>query len=214
MIKIDSFTFNPFQENTYVLSDETKDCLIIDPGCYDSFEKDELVSLIENQNLKPVKLLNTHCHVDHVLGNKFIADKYKLQIELNFLEIPLLRAVTEYAPQYGIFCEPSPEPFALLNEGDTIKFGNSELKILFTPGHSPGSICFYHEKEEFIISGDVLFQMSIGRTDLPGGDYNTLIKSIREKLFVLDDEVKVYPGHGPMTTIGFEKKNNPFLNGN
>jgi hydroxyacylglutathione hydrolase len=212
MIKIDFFTFNPFQENTYILSDETKECLVIDPGCYDSFEKDELVRFIENQKLKPVKLLNTHCHVDHVLGNKFIADKYKLQIELNNLEIPLLRAVTDYAPQFGVYCEPSPEPFVLLNEGDTIKFGNSELKILFTPGHSPGSICFFNENEKLIISGDVLFQMSIGRTDLPGGDYETLIKSIREKLFVLDDAIKVYPGHGPATTIGFEKLNNPFLN--
>ncbi|MEO5571425.1 MAG: MBL fold metallo-hydrolase [Bacteroidia bacterium] len=211
MLKIDSFTFNAFQENTYILSDESKECLIIDPGCYDSFEKDEIATFIETQKLKPVKLLNTHCHIDHVLGNKFIADKYKLQIELNFLEIPLIRAVAEYAPQYGMFCEPSPEPFALLKEGDSIKFGNSALKILFTPGHSPGSICFFNEQEEFIISGDVLFQMSIGRTDLPGGNYDTLIKSIREKLFVLNDQVKVYPGHGPMTTIGFEKRNNPFL---
>ncbi|MEP7171766.1 MAG: MBL fold metallo-hydrolase [Bacteroidota bacterium] len=211
MISIDFFTFNPFQENTYILSDETKQCLIIDPGCYDSSEKDELVSFIENQKLTPVKLLNTHCHVDHVLGNKFIADKYKLQLELNFLEIPLLKAVSSYASQYGIYCEPSPEPFAFLNEGDKIKFGNSEFKVLLTPGHSPGSICFYNEREKFIISGDVLFQMSIGRSDLPGGDYDILIKSIREKLFVLGDEIKVYPGHGPMTTIGFEKKNNPFL---
>lgn len=213
MIKIDFFTFNPFQENTYILSDDSRECVIIDPGCYDSFEKDELDSFIKNQKLKPVRLLNTHCHIDHVLGNKFVADNYKLQIELNFLEIPLLRAVVDYAPQYGIFCEPSPEPFALINEGDVIKFGNSNLKILFTPGHSPGSFCFYNEKEKFVISGDVLFQMSIGRTDLPGGDYETLIKSIREKLFILPDDVKVYPGHGPETNIGFEKRNNPFLTG-
>ncbi|MFI5218091.1 MAG: MBL fold metallo-hydrolase [Bacteroidia bacterium] len=211
MIQVDFFTFNPFQENTYILSDETKECVIIDPGCYESFEKDELSAFIENQKLNPVKLLNTHCHIDHVLGNNFIAGKYKLQLELNFLEIPLIRAVSDYAPQYGIFCEPSPEPFALLNEGDLVKFGKSELKILFTPGHSPGSICFYCEKEEFVIGGDVLFQMSIGRTDLPGGDYDTLIKSIREKFFVMDDDVKVYPGHGPFTTVGYEKKNNPFL---
>src|SRR5258705_7995703 len=128
MIQIDFFTYNPFQENTYILSDETKQCLIIDPGCYESFEKDELVSFIENQKLKPVKLLNTHCHIDHVLGNKFIADKYKLQLELNFMEIPLLKTVVDYAPQYGIFCEPSPEPYAFLNEGNKVTFGNSELK--------------------------------------------------------------------------------------
>lgn len=212
MIQVDFFTFNPFQENTYILSDETKECVIIDPGCYESFEKDELKVFIETQKLKPVKLLNTHCHIDHVLGNNFIAGKYKLQLELNFLEIPLIRAVSDYAPQYGIFCEPPPEPFAMLNESDVVKFGNSELKILFTPGHSPGSICFYSETDKIIISGDVLFQMSIGRTDLPGGDYDTLLKSIREKLFTLPDEVEVYPGHGPKTSIGFEKRNNPFLN--
>lgn len=208
---VDFFTFNPFQENTYILSDETKQCIIIDPGCYDSNEKDELAAFIENQKLKPVKLINTHCHIDHVLGNKFIADKYNLQLELNFLEIPLLRAVGNYASMYGIYCDPSPEPFALLKEGDVLKFGNTSLQILLTPGHSPGSICLYNEKEKLLIAGDVLFQMSIGRTDLPGGDYDTLIKSIREKLFILPDDVKVCPGHGPATTIGFEKKNNPFL---
>lgn len=211
MIQVDFFTFNPFQENTYILSDETKECIIIDPGCYEPSEKEKLASFIENQNLKPVKLINTHCHIDHVLGNSFVAEKYKLQLELNLLEIPLLRAVGSYASQFGIFCEPSPEPFALIKEGDVIQFGNSLLTIIFTPGHSPGSLCFYNEKEKLLISGDVLFQMSIGRTDLPGGDYDMLIKSIREKLFVLKDDVKVYPGHGSATTIGFEKANNPFL---
>lgn len=211
MIKIDFFTFNPFQENTYVLSDETKQCVIIDPGCYDPVEKKKLADFIKNENLQPVKLINTHCHIDHVLGNKFIAEKYKLPLEIHPNEILLLKAVNTYAPQYGILYEASPEPTASLIEGEMIKFGNSQLKIIFTPGHSPGSVCFYHEKEKLVIGGDVLFQMSIGRTDLPGGDYNTLIKSIREKLFVLQDEVRVYPGHGPMTTIGYEKKHNPFL---
>jgi hydroxyacylglutathione hydrolase len=212
MIKIDFFTYNPFQENTYILSDETKECIIIDPGCYESFEKDELASFIENQKLKPVKLINTHCHIDHVLGNKFVSDKYNLRVELNSLEVPLLDAIPAYGPQYGIFCEPTPEPFTFLNEGENIKFGNCELKILHTPGHSPGSICLYNEKEKFAISGDVLFQMSIGRTDIPGGNYETLIRSIREKLFLLTDDYKIYPGHGPATTIGYEKRNNPFLN--
>lgn len=211
MLTVDSFTFNPFQENTYIVSDETKECLIIDPGCYTTAERDELSGFIENRKLKPVRLINTHCHIDHVLGNKFIADKYKLQVELHLLEIPLLNAVSFYAPQYGIFCEPSPEPFALLKEDDSVKFGSSELKVLITPGHSPGSICLFSEIEKLLISGDVLFQMSIGRTDLPGGDHQALIKSIREKLFILDDKVKVYPGHGAQTSIGFEKSNNPFL---
>ncbi len=211
MIKVDFFTFNPFQENTYILSDETGECIIIDPGCYSPAEKDELKSFLENQHLKPVRLLNTHCHIDHVLGNKFVADTYALQLELHLMEIPLLRAVTEYGPQYGIFPEPVPEPTVLIQEGDLVKFGNVSLRVLFTPGHSPGSICFYDETARVLVSGDVLFQMSIGRTDLPGGDYNQLISSITNVLFRLPDDVIVYPGHGPSTTIGFEKKNNPFL---
>jgi hydroxyacylglutathione hydrolase len=211
MLKIDFFTFNPFQENTYILHDESGQCIIIDPGCYTPSEKDELKNFIENQKLKPVRLLNTHCHIDHVLGNRFVADTYGLQLELHLMELPLLRAVTEYGPQYGIFPEPFPEPTLLISEGDEIKFGNTKLKVLFTPGHSPGSICFYDESGKTIVSGDVLFQMSIGRTDMPGGSYNQLIKSIQEVLFRLPDDVKVYPGHGPYTTIGFEKKNNPFL---
>jgi len=211
MLKIDFFTFNPFQENTYLLHDETGQCIIIDPGCYTPAEKDELKNFIENQKLKPVRLINTHCHIDHVLGNRFVADTYGLQLELHLMELPLLRAVTEYGPQYGIFPEPFPEPTLLISEGDQINFGNSKLKVLFTPGHSPGSICFYDEAGKTIVSGDVLFQMSIGRTDMPGGNYNQLIKSIQEVLFRLPDDVRVYPGHGPYTTIGFEKKNNPFL---
>ncbi len=211
-MEVNYFTFNPFQENTIILADKTKECIIIDPGCYETAEKEELIEFIEEQNLKPVRLINTHCHIDHVLGNKYMAEKYKLQIELHFLEIPYLRAVNEYGKQFGIFCESSPEPFAFLNEGDTIEFGNSQLSVIHAPGHSPGSLCFYSEKEKILIGGDVLFQYSIGRTDLPGGDYKTLIESIRKELFTLPDEVKVYPGHGPPTTIGFEKKNNPFLN--
>jgi glyoxylase-like metal-dependent hydrolase (beta-lactamase superfamily II) len=211
MLTIDFFTFNPFQENTYVIHDETKQCIIIDPGCYTPAEKEELKNFIDNQQLKPVRLLNTHCHIDHVLGNRFVADTYDLQLELHLMELPLLRAVTEYGPQYGIFPEPFPEPTLLISQGDEIKFGGSKLKVLFTPGHSPGSICFYDEAGKTVVSGDVLFQMSIGRTDMPGGNYNQLIESIQEVLFRLPDDVRVYPGHGPYTTIGFEKKNNPFL---
>lgn len=212
MITVHSFTFNPFAENTYVLYDETLECIIIDPGCYDQREKTILKEFIEAKNLKPVRLLNTHCHIDHVLGNKFVADTYKLQLELHFMEIPLIRAVTEYGPAYGIFCEPSPEPFAYLNEGEQVVFGNSSLRIIHTPGHSPGSLCFISDEDKHVIAGDVLFQMSIGRTDLPGGDYDTLINSIAEKLYALPDDFKVYPGHGEPTSIGFEKKNNPFVN--
>jgi glyoxylase-like metal-dependent hydrolase (beta-lactamase superfamily II) len=209
---IDVFTFNPFQENTYLLSDDSGDCIIIDPGCYEPREKEELQRFIDDRKLKPVRLINTHCHIDHVLGNRFVQDTYHLQLELHFLEIPLLHAVADYGSQFGIFCEPSREPFAYLNEGDTVTFGQSELKLLHTPGHSPGGLCLYNEKDKALVAGDVLFQASIGRTDLPGGDYETLIRSIREKLLTLPDDVTVYPGHGPATTIGDEKRNNPFLN--
>ena len=210
-MRIKTFTFNPFQENTYILYDETKDCVIIDPGCYEKFEKDELANFIETNHLKPVRLLNTHCHIDHVLGNYFVADRYQLKLEIHQGELQQLRATAVYGPTYGIFMEPSPEPSSFLNEGDAVKFGNTTLEIFFTPGHSPASICFYNRDEKKLIAGDVLFYQSIGRTDLPGGNHHQLLNSIREKLFVLPDDVIVYPGHGPETKIGFEKKYNPFL---
>lgn len=210
-MKVNCHTFNPFQENTYFIYDETKECIIIDPGCFNDSEETELEWHIKNNNLKPVRLINTHCHIDHVLGNRFVAEKYKLQVELHLMEVPLIRAVQHYASDYGINCPSSPEPFLFLKEGENISFGNSTLKMIHVPGHSPGSLCFYSEEEKFLIGGDVLFRMSIGRTDLPGGDYETLIKNIKQKLFKLPDDVIVYPGHGPETTIGFEKKNNPFL---
>ena len=211
MITIDSFTFGPFQENTYILYDETKECIIIDPGCYDDQERNELNEFIENNKLNPVKLINTHCHIDHVVGNRFIADKYSLELEMNKHDKPMLDSLLTVAKMYNLKAEPSPEPSVYLSEGDVIKFGNSTLKILFTPGHSPGSITFYNTEQKFMIVGDVLFQGSIGRTDLPGGNYETLISSIKNKLFPMGDEYVVYNGHGQSTTIGFERKNNPFL---
>lgn len=212
MIFIECFTFNPFQENTYLLYDETKECIIIDPGCYEAYEKEQLANYIKENSLKPVILLNTHCHVDHILGNNFVYKKYGLKPRLHRLELPLLNASDIYSSMYGINVEPSPQPDIFLNEKDIIKFGTTELKILFTPGHSPGSLTFYNPEENIAIAGDVLFLQSIGRTDLPGGNYETLIKNIKEKLFTLDDQTKIYPGHGPQTTIAFEKDNNPFLN--
>jgi hydroxyacylglutathione hydrolase len=211
MISIKSFAFGPFQENTYILFDETKECVIIDPGCYDSSERAALAAFIESNKLNPVKLLNTHCHLDHVFGNAFVADTYKLQLEINKFDKPVLDALMMTAKMYGLNAEPSPEPSAYLNEGDTISFGTSTLKILFTPGHSPGSITFYDTTQKFMIVGDVLFNGSIGRTDLPGGDFKTLISSIKNKLFPLGDDYAVYNGHGSSTTIGFERNSNPFL---
>lgn len=212
MIKIQSFTFNGFQENTYVLFDESKKCIIIDPGCYEQNEKLELERFIVDNELEAVKLINTHCHIDHVLGNRFVAEKWSLDLEMHELDLPTLRSVKDYCQLYGFHnYEESPEPSTFLKEGDKIHFGNSSLDVLFTPGHAPGHIVLYSNEQHFVIGGDVLFQMSIGRTDLPGGDYDTLINSIKDKLLPLDEQTKVYSGHGPSTTIGFEKTNNPFL---
>ncbi|MEP6675904.1 MAG: MBL fold metallo-hydrolase [Ferruginibacter sp.] len=211
MLKLHSFIFSPVQENTYVVSNEKDECIIIDPGCYFDAEKESLVQYIEKSRLHPVMLLNTHCHLDHVFGNKFIAEKYGLVLQLHENE----KALLDFAPASGLMWDLPFDNYSgeyiYLKEGDTIKLGEDELKILFLPGHSPGSIGFYCAAQQFILSGDVLFNRSIGRTDLPGGDMNTLMKSIREELMVLPDEVKVYSGHGPVTTIGDEKKHNPFL---
>lgn len=211
MITVNSFTFGPFEENTYVLHDETMQCIILDPGCYTADEKRELADFIEINKLKPVKLINTHAHIDHMLGNNFVAGKYNLKLEMNEHDVKLLKAAPTYGQMWGINAEPSPDPDVLLKEGDVVQFGNSKLEVLFTPGHSEGSISFYCREDDFVIAGDVLFYGSIGRTDLPGGNFDTLISSIKEKLFPLGDSCKVYSGHGPETSIGFEKENNPFL---
>lgn len=211
MIQIHSFTFNPIQENMYLLFDESKDCVIIDPGCYDDTERTILSEFIAQNGLKPVKLLNTHCHLDHIFGNGYVAKKYNLKLEFNKNDMRVFDAFQLTCDLYGMSCDPSPQPSVFLEEGDVIEFGNSKLEILFTPGHSSGSITFYNREEKFMIAGDVLFNGSIGRTDLPGGDHETLINNIKTKLFPLGDDFKVYSGHGPVTTIGFEKKHNPFL---
>lgn len=208
---VTSFTFNPFSENTYLLHDETKECIIIDPGCYTKQEQETLSGYIKENGLQVTRLVNTHCHIDHVLGNKFISDTYQVPLIIHEADLPTLRAVKVYAPSYGFANYEEVLPESFFAEGDVLSFGATELQILFTPGHAPGHVVFYHNSSQTIIGGDVLFQRSIGRTDLPGGDYDTLIKSIRTKLFTLPDTVKVYPGHGSSTTIGEEKKFNPFL---
>lgn len=211
MISIQQFTFNPYQENTYVLYDESGECVIIDPGMYEGSEQNIFFNWIRESGLKPVLLLNTHCHIDHVLGNKFVFDNWGLKPQFNAGELPVLHAVAGYAPQMGFRYELSPEPEVYLGESGTIEFGNSSLELIFAPGHSPAHLCFYAKDDHFLIGGDVLFYSSIGRTDLPGGNHEQLLRSIREKLFVLPDNVQVYPGHGQITNIGDEKQNNPFL---
>ena len=205
------FTFNPFSENTYILYDDSKECVIIDPGCSNNGEQKQLTDFIESNSLKPVKLVNTHCHIDHVLGNKFVSEKYNLPLVSHKGEEVVLAMQPQISTMYGIAYDPSPEITQFLEDGDTLKFGNTTLKVLFTPGHSPASISFYNEENSIVIGGDVLFQGSIGRTDLPGGNFDTLAKSIRQKFYVLPDDVTVYSGHGSSTTIGEEKRTNPYV---
>lgn len=206
------FTFNPFQENTYVVFDETKECAIIDPGCYEAHERIELAKFLQENNLNPVRLLNTHCHIDHVFGNAFIHNTFGLDLEIHSGELPVLEAVPQISKFYGVpMGEPSPKPGRFIEEGETISFGNVKMEAILTPGHSPASLSFFIKEDGLLIAGDVLFKESIGRTDLPGGDYDTLIASIKDKLLPLGDDVKVFPGHGSSTTIGYERRNNPFL---
>jgi glyoxylase-like metal-dependent hydrolase (beta-lactamase superfamily II) len=211
MIKIDFFTFNPLGENTYLLTNEKQEALIIDPGFYFAEEENTFKNFISDHNVRPVQLLNTHCHLDHVFGNEWVRKNYGLELYIHEGE----KKVLEFAPatgnMYGLGFTNYKGAFHFIDEGDKIFLGDDEIEILFTPGHSPASICFYCRAQNFIIGGDVLFNESIGRFDLPGGDEQTLYKSIREKLYVLPDETIVYPGHGEPTTIGHEKKYNPFV---
>lgn len=209
-MEIKLFEFNPFAENTYVLYDETGQCVIIDPGCADRNEEKELFDFIAEQNLRVVSLLNTHCHIDHVLGNWAVKNRYNVKLFVHRLDEVVLKAVKAYAPNYGFPNYQEAEIDGFLNEGETVSFGNQSLEILFVPGHAPGHVAFYHSEKKALIGGDVLFLNSVGRTDLPGGNHQTLISSIRQKFFTLPDDVVVYPGHGPTTTIGYEKKTNPF----
>ena len=211
-MNIKSFTFNTFQENTFVVYDKSKECIIIDPGCYSKKEEEELSEFIIEKELTPVKLINTHCHIDHILGNQFVTEKWDLELYMHKKDIPLLENAGAIGKMYGFEeFKGSPFPKYFLNEGDILTFGNSEFKILFTPGHAPGHICLYSKVNNFLIAGDVLFQGSVGRTDLPGGDHNSLINSIITQLFPLPNETQVFCGHGPATNLGYEKEHNPFL---
>ena len=211
MTTVHQLTFNPFSENTYIIVDHaTSTCAIVDPGCMDSDEENDLLDEINRLGVKPTICLNTHCHIDHILGNWFVFSKFGLAPNIHPLEIPVLAAGEQVSSMYGIPYRKSPDPL-LLDVTKPVEIGKTRLEMLFTPGHSPGSISFYCKEFGFVIGGDVLFQQSIGRTDLPGGNHATLIQSIQESLLVLDDHIVVYPGHGPETTIGAERRSNPFL---
>jgi glyoxylase-like metal-dependent hydrolase (beta-lactamase superfamily II) len=211
MIQIEKFIFNPFSENTYLLFDETGECIIIDPGCYERFEENILVEFMQSKNLKLVKQVFTHCHIDHIFGNNFIYSKFDLSPEIHKKALPFLTGAPQHARMFGFEMPKQVEPLDFFSEGDLIKFGNSKLSVVYTPGHADGSVCFINYSQKFVITGDVLFRESIGRTDFPTGDFDLLMESIRTKLFTLDDDFVVYSGHGEETTIGYEKMNNPFI---
>ncbi|MEA5139363.1 MBL fold metallo-hydrolase [Arcicella rigui] len=211
MIQVQAFTFNPFGENTYLLFDETKECVVVDPGCHNYEERKILKDFIEAQQLKVVHLLNTHAHIDHVLGNEFIKRTYNVKLHLHQKDLPLLNNAASRAEYYGFPNYEGSTVDVFIEEGDKITFGNSTLDILFVPGHAPGHVAFVNVEQNICISGDVLFKSSIGRTDFPLCSYEDLQKSIRTKLYTLPAEVVVYPGHGITTTIGFERKHNPFI---
>jgi glyoxylase-like metal-dependent hydrolase (beta-lactamase superfamily II) len=211
MLYLKSFCFNPFQQNTYLLYDNQGTAFIIDPGNYTSSENSLLKSFIDEKKLNLKRLLLTHAHIDHILGNKFILDTYGLLPEAHVEELFFIDRMPQSGATYGVPCDPSPYPEKYIVPGDKILLGDYEFETLYTPGHSPGSISFYNKENKLLISGDVLFKNSIGRTDLPKGDHETLLTSIKEQLFTLPDDVKVFSGHGPSTTIGYEKANNPFL---
>jgi len=211
MIEVKKFTFNPVQENTYVLYDETKECIIVDAGCYFDYEQKELSDFIESNQLKPVKLVNTHCHFDHILGVTYCRSKYNIPFAAHQEDAFLVEDIVAHGDRFGIPSEPVDAPDEFIDENDTVEFGNSKLELIHVPGHAPGSLVLYSREQHFMLVGDVLFYGSIGRTDLPKGSYEKLITNIKEKLLILPDETLVYSGHGPETRIGFEKESNPFL---
>lgn len=208
-VKVHSFQFNPFQENTFVVYDQEKSCVIIDPGCYERHEEEVLFGFIEENKLKPIALLNTHAHIDHILGNAAVKSKYDIPFYLHKEDLTTLHSVESYAHVYGFEKYiPSPYPDDYLIDNSELVFGAMKFKIYHTPGHAPGHVVFFNQENKFVINGDVLFNGSFGRIDLPGGDLETLKKSIFEVMFNLPDDTVVHCGHGPETTIGKEKKDN------
>ncbi|TLX75333.1 MBL fold metallo-hydrolase [Labilibacter sediminis] len=212
MLKVHTLPYNPWQENTYIISAENGDCIIIDPGCLSPEEQQHLVAYVSENKLNPVKLLNTHLHLDHVFGNRFVSEHFKLGAIAHKGDEFWLEQTVPYAAQMGMQLEQNPPALeGYLEDNQEIEFGGSVIQVLHIPGHSPGGVALYCPNEGFAIVGDVLFRESIGRTDLPGGDFDTLISGIKTKLLSLPDETVVYSGHGPSTTIGHEKVHNQFF---
>lgn len=208
---IEVFTFNPFQENTYVIWNDRHDCVIIDPGCYSAAEKEELHHFIRKHMLNPVQLWLTHAHLDHVFGVQYVSTQWNLIPRLHAADKMIYDNAQHVGLMYGVPVDPLPKVQCDFVHGDIVSLGDDKFELRFAPGHSPGSICFVHHESKTVIAGDVLFAGSIGRTDLPGGHYATLIDSIQRELLSLPDDYTVYSGHGPETTIGEERVSNPFL---
>ena len=211
MLYLESFTFNAFQENTYIIINDQKECWIVDPGMYDNNETNQLTQYIGRNQLQPKGIINTHTHLDHIFGVEALKKHYKIPFSFHEKDLPVLNGAAGSAMLFGFDFKTIPQPDSFISAQAPLKLENDELEVRFTPGHSPGSISFYYPKANWVISGDVLFSGSIGRTDLPGGNFDTLINSIRTHLFTLPDDTTVYSGHGPATTIANEKKYNPFL---
>lgn len=212
-MKVEKFIFNPFQENTYLVYDEqTKEALVIDCGCYTQEEKKSFLDFILQNNLTIKYVLNTHLHIDHVFGNRFLFKQFGIEPQAHKNDLELLERMQEQALAFGIRTDEETQPIGqFIDEETTLTLGKSTIRFIHVPGHSRGSLCIYLPTENWLFSGDVLFLRCIGRTDLPGGDYAQLIEGIRQKLFVLPKETKVFAGHGFDTTIGYEQENNPFL---
>ena len=211
MLQIKIFTFSPIQENTYLLFNEHKNAILIDPGCYSIEEKNELKKYLDDNGLNLKMLINTHCHLDHVFGNKWVNETYGLKPIIHKNEEPMLKVAGFSGEKWGLPFDNYEGEVEYFKEGDIISLDEDELHIIEAPGHSPGHVCLYSKTQNFIIGGDVLFYESIGRTDFPMCSHDDLINNIKTKLFVLPAETIVYPGHGSETTIGHEKKNNPFI---
>jgi len=211
VIEVEKFVFNPFQENTYLLYDNSKECVVIDAGCYSDEDFDQIFNYISSHNLKLVKLINTHGHIDHIMGLPRLSEHFNLIAEFHKEELYLINQAVEQGKIFGINLIAFPKINTSLQENTDVTFGHSILKVLHVPGHTKGSVAFVSESDKFIITGDVLFKGSIGRTDLSGGDFNILMNSITNKLLKFNDDFLIYPGHGPSSTIGEEKVSNPFL---
>ncbi len=212
-MKIHSLTLGPFQENTYILENDKKECILIDPGCYDENDRSRLKEFITLNGLTPVKMINTHCHIDHIFGWNFVYETWGLKPYYTEKDQVLVDTAAQHAQMYGLQMSDLPEAAGFLPEEGVLTWGEVELEILFCPGHAPGHICFYHAPSKAVIVGDVIFRLSIGRTDLPHCNHQDLIDSIKAKIYTLPEEVELFPGHGPKTTVGFEKQNNPFVMG-